>query len=263
MTSLEQTSIIGMDDYQILEWDSNFFGFTVARILQKKIGIQDLRRVLNELKTHNVTVAYWAIDNRDLESRIAAESLDGFLADQKITYAIQLDGKKTAFKSYGDVEVYQRKEPCVDLERLSIQSGEYSRFNVDPNFSRRQFENLYKIWIKKSTDQTVGGSVLVFRDDNSIIGMIAIGHHDDVGQIHLIAVDENYRGKKIGSALIDAAHRTFWERGNKTARVITQKKNFPACRLYEKWGYQIEKIEYFYHFWLKNGFIGKTKNKKS
>ena len=84
-----------MDDYQILEWDSNFFGLTVSKILRKELGIEHLRRVLNELKTQNVQVAYWAVDNRDFQSRMAAESLNGFLADQKITYIIQLDEKKT------------------------------------------------------------------------------------------------------------------------------------------------------------------------
>ena len=47
-----------------------------------------------------------------------------------------------------------------------------------------------------------------------------------------------------------AAHRWMQQRGAQVAQVVTQLDNRAACRLYERAGYRISRLQHFYHFWL-------------
>ena len=80
--------------------------------------------------------------------------------------------------------------------------------------------------------------------------MVTIIMEGDVGQIGLIAVSEQQRGRGLGRRLVEAADRWMFDHGAKSAHVVTQLQNVAACRLYENAGYKIKTIEYLYHFWL-------------
>jgi dTDP-4-amino-4,6-dideoxy-D-galactose acyltransferase len=54
----------------------------------------------------------------------------------------------------------------------------------------------------------------------------------------------------LGLHLVCAAQAKFIEAGYRIGQVVTQLDNVAACRLYEKCGYHLEKLENFYHFWL-------------
>ena len=71
-----------------------------------------------------------------------------------------------------------------------------------------------------------------------------------VRDIGLIAVNRNYRGKRFGEMLVRHAQYWFINNGYNIGQVVTQGTNIPACNLYKKCGYSVEKVEYFYHFWL-------------
>lgn len=80
--------------------------------------------------------------------------------------------------------------------------------------------------------------------------MITLGRKGERADIGLVAVHSASRGKAIGSLLIRAAQARFVERGFTIGQVVTQGDNTPACRLYEKCGYRVDKVEYYFHFWL-------------
>ena len=65
-----------------------------------------------------------------------------------------------------------------------------------------------------------------------------------------VAVAAEVRGKGIGSALMHAAHRWMQHRGAREAQVVTQLVNLPACRLYERSGYRLSRVQHYFHFWL-------------
>ena len=56
--------------------------------------------------------------------------------------------------------------------------------------------------------------------------------------------------KKIATDLINAAELYFKKKGYSKMQVVTQSINKPACKLYEKNNFKIDKIEYIYHIWL-------------
>lgn len=240
-----------MKTYRILNWDSNFFGFKVATIVPNRIIYSDLKQILKRLKEKKVSLVYWCSDPKSRNSQIAAKELGGFLVDFKITYEINLNtyDDQGSFENLG-VEKYSKSTPNKDLENLAIQSGLYSRFRVDPNFTQDHFESLYKTWIRNSINKKIADEVLVMNKDGSINGMITVMNKNGKGMIGLMAVDSRVRAKGLGTILINAAKSWFISRGCQRGMVVTQRKNKAACKLYEKCGFYVRKVENFYHFWL-------------
>lgn len=236
---------------QILKWDTDFFGFVVARIIPDRLTLVELEKVLLELKKETVSLVYWACDPSDLESQQSAKTFGGFLADTKVTYTINIKSISSLCSQveHAAIERYTQSLPCPELEGLALKSGIYSRFNKDPKISKEQFERLYKHWIFNSVKKK-GNSIFVAKHNNRIVGMVTLGQENNYGKIELIAVDEKMRGKKTGTSLLNVAIKFFVSRGCKMARVVTQADNMAGCSLYEKNGFNIEKTELFFHFWI-------------
>ncbi|MHC4570580.1 MAG: GNAT family N-acetyltransferase [Planctomycetota bacterium] len=238
--------------YQIIGWDTDFFGFLVARIIPHRLTAGELEYTLDLLKKKNVSLVYWASDPLDKESQRSAKLFHGFLADKKITYEIDLRNILNARlqKVNATIEEYFEPLPNSELEALALKSGVFSRFNTDPKFSKEQYESLYKLWILNSVNKKITDTVFVAKKKGKIVGMVTASKKSYGGHIGLIAVDENMRRKNVGADLIRMAQKWFVLQGCKIAQVVTQGDNVAGCKLYEKCGYHIKKIEHFYHFWL-------------
>lgn len=235
--------------YQILDWDSDFFGVKVARITQPRLTTQELSAALSELKIQQVKLVYWS---SDLEGDDAVvKKLHGKLTDKKTTFAIQFRSVNlNDILSTDVVEPYTDSMPIADLQSLAIQSGEYSRFAIDSHIPKDKFIALYEIWINRSLRKEIAKEVLVIRDGDRVVGMVTLGEKNGRGDIGLIAVDLDFRGRKYGERLVRAAQKWFIAYGFKHGQVVTQGQNIPACNLYKKCDYLVERIEYLYHFWL-------------
>ena len=241
-----------MDDFTILDWDSNFFGFRVGRILPTCLDASHLKLILDELRREKVTLAYWASDSESPESEAAGNSLGGFLADRKTTYL--LDHGKLDKDSIGNLQPvveYGVATASEDLEQLAIQSGAYSRFKVDPRIPTERFEELYRLWIRGSVSKRLADAVMVVQGSNDkVVGMVTLGQKNGRGDIGLIAVDSDSRGIGYGRVLVNSSLMFFLSEGYKYSQVVTQGDNVPVCSLYESVGYTLEKCENLFHFWL-------------
>lgn len=244
-----------MSVYKILDWDSGFFGFTVTRIIPERMRLQDLGDALRSMQREKVTLAYWASNPHDSESQEAALSCGGFLADRKITYVIDAEEMHRGLlpvDSLALVEEFNDLKATPELEDLAIQAGIYSRFNVDPKIPAGRFVDLYTLWIHNSVNKKIADSVLVVRNEGKIVGMVTVGAKNDRADIGLVAVDASMRGRSLGPAMVQAAQKWALNNGFSAAQVVTQGDNLAACRLYEKCGYRIDKVENLYHFWVQS-----------
>lgn len=134
---------------------------------------------------------------------------------------------------------------------LAIQSGVFSRFNIDKMIGRDKFEELYRIWIIKSVNREIANEVIVYNHNDDIAGYLTIGEKNNRADLGMGAVDSKYRGKGIGRILFENAEKYAFDQGYEDIQIVTQGDNIPACKLYEKLGYSIESKEYFYHIWRK------------
>ncbi len=237
-------------DYRLLDWDSEFFGFTVAAIAPPRLDREQLGGIVSRLRTADVRLAYWPSDAaRRIDDRTIAD-LGGRLVDDKLTYVVDLDDLGDLEPAGARVRPFRPTLPLADLETLAVQSGENSRFAVDPDIPRAKFEQLYVTWVRRSVSRDLADEVLVTSDGGTVTGMITVKQRAETGVIGLIAVDRRLRGRKLGEALVRAAQRWFRSRGCRRGRVVTQGRSLAACRLYAKCGYRLERAERFYHFWL-------------
>ncbi|MFQ5528652.1 MAG: GNAT family N-acetyltransferase, partial [Thermoanaerobaculia bacterium] len=235
--------------YRILDWDSEFFGIKVSRVTQPSLGEETLRDLLVELRGTGVSLVYWPA-GRELRS-IVARRLHGHLVDVKTTFAVNLGSLElSVLKPRRIVERYSPPMSLTDLEYLALEAGRYSRFAVDPNIPRERFEALYRAWIRRSLRKEIAREVLVIRERDRVVGMITLGDKSGRGDIGLVAVASDCRGRKYGQTLVRAAQLWFLERGYASGQVVTQGKNIPACNLYKKCGFSVDETRYFYHFWL-------------
>ncbi len=238
--------------FEILNWDSAFFGFKVAKILNPILTPDELTGILEELRAGNVSLVYWPSEDEAEKSRVAAEKCGGFLVDRKRTYVTNLsENLNTPSLLFREVEFYGRNQVSADLQNLAIASGVFSRFNVDSHFPRELFRRLYHLWIEKSVQGVDAQRVLVYRSGGRIVGMATVGPQFDRASIGLIAVDPEFSGRGIGTALVYAAKSWAFQNHFSISQVITQAANEAACALYKKCGYNVEKKADFYHFWLK------------
>jgi dTDP-4-amino-4,6-dideoxy-D-galactose acyltransferase len=234
-------------DYQLLTWDTEFFEIKTGRIISTSLQENQLASILVKMRQEGFQLAYWASDH---QYAYDFQSYSGILVDKKTTYEINLQNINLDSMPLPKTEPYSSSLPFSQLEKLAVQSGAFSRFALDNRFPHEKFIALYKTWIQKSVSGEIANEVLVIRQNNNIAGMVTLSIKNEVGDIGLIAVDEEFRGKKIGQQLVYDSQRWFIQHGCHTAHVVTQGDNLPACSLYEKCGYQKIKIEFYYHFWL-------------
>lgn len=240
-----------MAPFQILDWDTAFFGMKVARILPSRLAAEELERVLARMRSEGVALAYWASDPQDEVSQQAAQACQGLLADKKTTFAMELGPDHGPAEETGwVVEEFTDDVPNSELESLAIEAGIQSRFRLDPRIPDGKCADLYRQWIRNSTNRRLADAVLVVRQTGRIVGMVTVAEKHGAGDIGLIAAAAAMRGKKLGMALVRAAQAWARNRGLKRAQVVTQGANAAACRLYEKCGYRVTKTENLYHFWI-------------
>ena len=238
-------------EYVHLQWDSDFLGCNVARIIRRDIDDGSLTSVLQELKVRNYRMVYWFVSVDDRLAAEAALRCGGVLVDEKVTYVKELTCETVTKGATSYVTVpYPYDEPEPTLISLALKSGEYSRFRRDPSFPTGSFEKLYTHWIRRSVRGETGLPVLVVKESSCIAGMVTLEANETRGMIGLIAVESNSRGQGIGRPLVAGAERCFIEHGYTVGKVVTQYANRAACKLYELCGYRIDSIVNVFHFWL-------------
>ena len=113
------------EDYVHLHWDSDCFGFKVARITPPEIGDARLASILQELRANNYRMVYWDVPSEYQITASMAQKHGGILVDEKVTYAKQISTTLHAMQSHSYVIApYPLTEPEPTLINLALESGE-------------------------------------------------------------------------------------------------------------------------------------------
>ena len=239
-----------MRKYEILPWDTQFFGYGVAKIAVPILDADSLGKILTQLRRKNISLVYWPSDINDERSQVAARKLGGFLADEKTTFFADLTTLDLSrYQRDPNVRIYSNSLPTKELEDLAIACGRYSRFHQDPKIGEAKYREFYKLWLRQSLAGITAGCFWVYPDQaGKIIGMISMNIIGDIIDGDLGAVSKFERGKGIGEALFVETFHWSLENGYKYMQLITQGRNKVSCSLYKKFGFEIVKVENFYHF---------------
>lgn len=236
-----------------LAWDSDFFGFPVACLYPKRLtpgvlALADRLAVEAELGclyflTDPPTVAG---DAGDHERARAA----GFHeVDQRWTY--RATPAAVSCPLGGDAGIRLGEPADADaLAEIASDAYEASRYYFDRHFPRASCQRFYSDWIQKSLRGEFDHVVLVALDGARVAGYISCrAMSANLGRIGLVGIAPDARGQGLGQRLVAAALAWFESHDLVRVEVVTQGRNTPAQRLYERCGFELVKTELWYHKW--------------
>lgn len=212
-----------------LPFDSALFGYSVGKCRASESWNQ--ADFLVQAKDFQLVYVF-------SESPLLANSDQFFLADIKVTFAKALENKGVS-----DPDIHPCTGTLTDsLLALALESGVYSRFNIDPGFKLGEYEKLYRLWIQQALDRQ---EVLLAKDQ---AGFVSCSISGEKAQIGLIAVDRSQRGQGWGRRLVHAAESFAMDHHTRELLIGTQEANTPAVGLYQSLGYQLTERMYVYHY---------------
>lgn len=227
-----------------LDWDSEF--------LEARVGAIDYKDEMFEFESlaNSFDLIYFFTKSPFKFPIAFTEYFSVSITDEKLTYH-----KKILEANAPDESIRMLEKEFIPSEQvisIAIQSGVYSRFNVDKLFPKEKFRELYRLWCVNSINRKIAEEVFVYEFGGVIAGLITVGIKSGIPDIGLLAVDEVYRGKGIGHKLVAAVE--YWAINQKKVnelQVVTQSANLPACIFYEKAGFHLQQKQYVYHCWKK------------
>ena len=235
----------------LLEWDSGFFGFKVARLDSTHLNPKILHKCIQWCKVNEIRCLYFLADSSDSQTTQIAEENSFRFVDIRVTYQVKLPTPQRADKwTNGGIIRLSRTEDIPKLHAIARVSFQETRFYHDPHFPKHLCDRLYEIWIEKSClDPTQ--AVFVADRQGEPVGFIACNQiNRELGQIGLIGVAPEMQGQGVGRQLIQASLDWFEQQGLESAMVVTQGRNVPAQRLYQKKGFVIQSLQLWYHRWF-------------
>lgn len=222
-----------------LPWDSAFFDLKIGELL-----VDDDQETEDEINSEF-----------DL---IYVKSLEKFLPDVK-NYSCTYSETKIIFerKDLKREHVIHKSIHSVfttgydeaDLYELALESGKYSRFNLDPKFSKSQYTSLYRKWIDNSLNGSFADGFLIYKIQEKVVGFVTYRTTKVNATIGLIAISPKHQGEGIGSQLIHAVENKLAETGINCLQIPTQLKNEQACNFYKKLGYSPVEESNINHYW--------------
>jgi dTDP-4-amino-4,6-dideoxy-D-galactose acyltransferase len=237
---------------ELLDWDSDFFGCRIARVVGGQLNESGAREALDWCRHQRIDCLYFLTDAADLESIAAAENHGFGLKDVRVTYKRRLSLIANE-PLVAPPSVHMRAARLDDLEALEpLCEGSYteSRFYSDRRFSKQSVSLMYKIWVRKSV-QGAADWVWVLEWNKRPAGFITCHLSGDrTGQVQLTALHPDLRGKGIGRHLYETALRWFADQGVETVIYVTQARNIPAQRLIQRLGFLSDSTQLWYHKWI-------------
>lgn len=242
-----------LDVCEILPWDTAFFGFRIARILESQLTASRAWQVDAWCRRNRVRCLYFLACSDDSGTTILAEDHGFRLVDIRVTLARETQNLPTASTACPGPELRVRAVRRGDLEALQSIAGEsyqHSRFYYDTSFPRSLSKALYETWIRRSCEG-YARIVHVVESGSAIAGFVTchVDEQHDTGSIGLVGVSRRMRGEGIGKVLVLEALKWFASQDIGQVSVVTQGRNIAAQRLYQRLGFLTQTVELWYHKW--------------
>ncbi|GAB2770538.1 GNAT family N-acetyltransferase [Salinimicrobium soli] len=232
--------------FRKLEWDSSFFGIRIGEIQKNFFTFNNPENLLKELAENKVKLVYY------YSNELLQETKSEF-------YNFNLILKKTPIQKDllhetilpDNISFYRGSLPNEELLNLAYRAGEWSRFSFDPNIPKEKVRELYKSWMIKSVQKEMASEILVYKNEDKILGMVTLVINPPLGKTPLFAVKREAEGKGVSFALMKAADAVLYKNGCSSYISATQAENRAALTIFRRHGFQIKPVEYVYHLWEK------------
>lgn len=232
--------------FKYLAWDSDFFGkdsFLLDISKSKFTPSEEVRlQIKDKFKECFITVK--------LDTKI--DYFMGFFLQECGFYYVDTEIKLQNIQICANIvsdnivfeELFDSSAlPFEDIGR----AFSVTRFHCDPNIENKKADELWISYVKnfKSSENK---RIFIAKVDNEIAGVILVNITNGEAFLFFVAVLENFRSKKIGSALIQGTIKSI----GKGVKIYTgtQVKNVSALNFYLRNGFQkIVQTSTVLHYW--------------
>jgi dTDP-4-amino-4,6-dideoxy-D-galactose acyltransferase len=242
----------GLAACRFLEWDSNFFGYKIARLQRSRLNQEVLDEALAWCRRKDIDCLYFLAES-DPTTVALAEAAHFHLVDVRVTLEMNpqnslphVDG--APIRSWMPADI-----GC--LRSIAAASHQGSRFYRDGHFPAERCGDLYSTWIQQSCGAD-GTQVFVAEVAGKAAGYISCHAHAQEGSIGLLGVADEVRDRGLGRNLVLQALAWFRDQSTNSVNVVTQGHNVAAQRVYQKAGFTTQSEQLWYHYWPKGRLDG-------
>lgn len=238
-----------------LQWDSEFWQFPVARLLDPRLPLVAPAIVDAWCHDQDIRCLYALVDPLAPRAAVQYQGQAYVLVDERVTLTWQICSRQLDVPLEVPDGVVVRSCASADLEplqQIAAESHTDTRFFADTRFPRLQAQKLYALWIANSC-AGFAEHVLVAELAGAAVGYCSChvpAGDPRAGSIGLIAVAPAARGLGVGQALVTHAQRWFANRDLDQVSVVSQGRNAAALRLYRRCGFSVQLRQHWYHRWF-------------
>ena len=253
MTACVQTSA----PCELLPWDSDFFQCRIGRVRGDVLDRAQAEAIAEWSRAERVRCLYF-LARADCPGTVETAQANGFgLVDIRVTLQRPLGGPQDPrrFQPSSDVVIRPfRADDLPTLEALAEACHTDTRFFSDPHFPRPA-KALYSTWIRRDCQGRAQQVLVADTGARPALGYVSCQVHSaaDAGQIGLLGVSPEARGKGLAKSLVQSALGWLEAQGAREVTVVTQGRNVPAQRLYQGCGFRTRDVRLWYHKWFPEG----------
>jgi hypothetical protein len=229
---------------EVLDWDSEFFGFPIGRVELDGATEATLRDIETEARDLGLTCLYGSLDPAEGQTATLVQSFGHRLVE----IALAFDRPAVPFTPKPTASVVRRGTP-EDLPLLAeaIDTlAPWSRFGADPRFGPAAARRMHEAWVTRAASDTDDERMLAIAEEGGVVTGISTHVRTPVPRVDLMGVTRQGSGSSwvLMQALVDWAGGGPIEAGPCAAR------NIPPLRFLEHCGFSICRSRYLYHRWL-------------
>ena len=246
--------------------DTAALGFPTARLDTTGLTFADLENILSKAASDGIKLVFcrFPAAHPNIHNIVERAYTDNHFTDVSIQYRFKLDETHLISLRTNHVErdlvvaQYVESQASATLVQLGTICGCSSSYNMDPNISALQMENLFK----NMTQDSVAGidSIVVIGawksgDKKELTGMATLQENGKCIYIRLLAVRPHEQRNGAGRALMMGAMNWALSRSCTAVQVETSQGNFPARRLFESCGGAKLPAEHIFHFYIGSDVV--------
>ena len=204
--------------------------------------------ILKGLYKDDINLIYYSSKHSLPENILNSPLFDVDLIMERVPIIKKLGARTTIHEN---ISSYDLGYPTEDLLELARLAGRQGRFGRDPRINETSFNQLFDQWITNSINKNLADDVLVYKENNEILGFGSIKIEGPSGYAPLFAVKRKCEGTGISFALMRAIEETLIKNNCTYLKSATQKANKKALAVFERFGFVPQDSLFVYHLWRK------------
>lgn len=231
--------------YEVLPWDSQFFGFPIGQI-RGQDSADAVARAVAQADGERIRCLYYLVEADDLATLHEGLRL-GF---KPYDIRLEFERELAAADAREAVTGVREAEPADErvVSELAAETITTTRFAADAHFPRDRVAVLYAEWVRRGLTSGPARRVLLAEPAAGFL-VCGLDTEDRVGSIELVGVAGRSARRGIGRGLVREAHAVMVEAGCERTTVVTQGRNVAAQRLYQSFGYKTRAMGWWLHRW--------------